>query len=71
MDERKKYKNAKDKQGKTQYKKLTNKVQRRCRKARNNWIEGTFKEIEKLFRIDKVNAAHKKTKQILGNDELM
>ena len=33
-------------------------MQRRCRKARNNWVEGKCK-VETLFRIGKVNAAHR------------
>ena len=35
MDERKRYKNARDEEGKIRYKKLRNKVHTKCRKARN------------------------------------
>ena len=60
MDERRRYKNAKDEQGKTQ---LRNKVQRRSRKAQNNGIDGKCKEVETLFSIGKIDAAHRKTKE--------
>ena len=38
-------------------------VQRRCRKARNIWIEGECKEAESLFKIGKVDAARKKIRE--------
>ena len=63
MDERRRYKNARDKQGKTQYKRLRNEVQRRCIKARNNWIKGKSKEVETLFKIGKVDAACRKIRE--------
>ena len=46
MDERRRYKNGRYEQEETQYKRLKNEVQRRCSKARNNWIEGKCKEVE-------------------------
>ena len=57
------YKNARDAEGNMQYKRLRNKVQRRCRKARNNWIEGMCEEIESLFEIGKVDAAHREIRE--------
>ena len=51
MNERRNHKKAKEEQGKTQYKRLRNEVQRRYRKARKNRIEGKCEEIEMLFRI--------------------
>ena len=65
MDKWKRYKNAKDEQQKVQYKKLRNEVQRRCRKTQNKWIDGKYKEEETLFRIWKVNVAHRKIKENL------
>ena len=62
MDERRRYKNVKDEQGKTQYKRLRNEVQRRCRKARNNQINAKCKEVETLFRIGKVDALYMEIK---------
>ena len=38
-------------------------MQRRCRKARNNWIEGMCEEIESLFEIGKVDAAHREIRE--------
>ena len=57
MYERRRYKNAGGVQGKTQYKRLRNEVQRRFRKARSNWIERKCKEVESLFKTGKVDAA--------------
>ena len=37
-------------------------MQRRCRKAQNNWIEGRYR-VETLFRIGKVDADHRKIKE--------
>ena len=62
MDKRRRYIHARDEQGKTQYKRLRNKVQRRCRKAWN-WIEGKCEEVESLFKIEKVDAAHRKIRE--------
>ena len=63
MDERRRYKHARDEQGKSQCKRLRIEVQRRCRKARNNWIEGKCKEVESLFKIGKVDAARRKIRE--------
>ena len=63
MDERKRYQNARDEQRKTHCERLRNKVQRRCKKARNNWIERKCKEVETLFRIGKVDAPYRKIRE--------
>ena len=65
MDENRRYKDARDDQGKTQFKRLRNEMQRRCRKARNNWIEEKCKEVESLFKIGKVDAAHRENQRKL------
>ena len=41
-------------------------MQRKCRKARNNWIEGKCKDVKTLFRTGKVDAAHRKIKENFG-----
>ena len=38
-------------------------MQRRCRKQRNYWIERKCKEVEKLFRLGKVDAAHREIRE--------
>ena len=49
-----------------QYKRLRNEMQRRCRIAQNNWIDGKWIELEALFRNGKVDAAYKKIKENFG-----
>ena len=56
MNEKRKHKNAKDTQGKTQYKRLRNEVQRRCTKARNNWIKEKCKVLKTILKIGKIDA---------------
>ena len=49
-----------------QYKKFRNEEHKRCREAQNNWIEGKCKQVETLFRTDKVNAAPRKIRENFG-----
>ena len=63
IDERRIYKNARDVEGKAQYKRLRNEVQRIYIKARNNWLEGKCKKEKTLFRVGKVDTAHRKSRQ--------
>ena len=35
-------------------------LETKCRKARNNWMEDKCNEVESLFKIEKVGAAHRK-----------
>ena len=71
MDTRRKHKNARDEQGKTQYKRLKKEVQIKGRKARNNWMERKFKEVEMLFRMEKyiVNRWVKHERSLYSNIE--
>ena len=60
MNERRRHKNAREEQGERQYSRRRNKVQIRCRKARKNLLKEKFKEVESLFKIGKVDTAHRK-----------
>ena len=40
-------------------------MQRRCRKARNNWIEAKCREVKSLFKLGKVDATHRKIRENL------
>ena len=66
MNERRKHKNAEDEQGKMQYKRFKNNIQKRCKKVRNKWIEGKCNGAETLLRIGNVDAIHREVKGNFG-----
>ena len=66
IDERRKFKNAKDRIGKQKYQKLRNEIKRECKKAKEEWMKEKGDEIETLIKKGQIDLAYGKVKTEFG-----
>ena len=66
IEERRKYKNARNDDEVSLYKKLKNQVNRECKKARENWIENCCEEINENMKKGNTETAYKLVKKHFG-----
>ena len=57
IDERRKYKNAANEVGKREYRRLKNEVDRKCKLAKQEWLEDKCKSVEECITRGKIDIA--------------
>lgn len=66
IEERRKYKNSKDNQGKRKYKELKNKINRNAKEAREKSLEDRCHEVELLLKENKMDQAFNTIKKFVS-----
>ncbi|KAL4152963.1 hypothetical protein QTP88_000796 [Uroleucon formosanum] len=66
IDERRKYKNNNTREGQQKYRQLRNQVNREARKAKEEWLEQQWSEIDEMFKANKIDYAYHKIQQFVG-----
>lgn len=69
IDERKKHKNAKEEKGREEYRRIRNQINRKCKEAKEKWIEERCDEVEKEFLIGKTDAAYRRIRENFGENK--
>jgi len=69
MEERRKWKNKHTEEGKTNYRKLNNELQRKTEKAKQTWWENECKALEELDSRGRSDLVYTKVKQLTGKDK--
>ena len=67
IDERRKYKNAANEAGKREYRRLKNEVDRKCKLAKQEWLEDKCKSVEECITRGKIDTNYRKIKQTFGD----
>ncbi|XP_049776112.1 uncharacterized protein LOC126163201 [Schistocerca cancellata] len=67
IDERRKYKNAVNEAGKKEYKRLKNEIDRKCKMAKQGWLEDKCKDVEAYLTRGKIDTAYRKIKETFGD----
>ncbi|XP_068081919.1 craniofacial development protein 2-like [Anabrus simplex] len=63
IDERRKYKNARNEEGRKEYRRLKNQVDITCKVAKEEWLKEKYKYVEGCMVLGKVGAAYRKIKE--------
>ena len=71
IDERRKHTNSKDEEGKVEYKRLKNEVNRKCKEAKERWLHNKCRTVELCMAKGKVDAAYRKVKEITTDKKSM
>ncbi|XP_049787836.1 uncharacterized protein LOC126191130 [Schistocerca cancellata] len=66
VDERRKYKNAVNEAGREEYKRLKNEIDRKCKMAKQGWLEDKCKGVEAYLTRGKIDTAYRKIKETFG-----
>ncbi|XP_049779702.1 uncharacterized protein LOC126176585 [Schistocerca cancellata] len=66
IDERRKYKNAVNEAGKKEYKRFKNEIDRKCKTAKQGWLEDKCKDVEAYLTRGKIDTAYRKIKETFG-----
>ncbi len=66
MEERRKYKQARDEEGKRKYRALRNEIRRECKKAKEEWINKRCEEIEERIKTGRADQAYSRVKRYFG-----
>jgi hypothetical protein len=70
MEERRKWKNIRNKEGNSTYKKFSNELRRETDRARKEWWKRTCDELEELDRGDRSDLMYRRIKTLTGQDKI-
>ncbi|XP_049768102.1 uncharacterized protein LOC126101500 [Schistocerca cancellata] len=66
IDERRKHKNAVNEAGKKEYKRLKNDIDRKCKMAKQGWLEDKCKDVEAYLARGKIDTEYRKIEETFG-----
>jgi len=68
MDERRKWKNVNNEEGRRNYRRLRNELKRATEEAKNEYLENTYTEVKEFHRTGRYDLMNRKTKELGWKD---